>query len=65
MKQLLTLLILLITIGCQSQENEKFNLGFEIKKEGNDLSEGWMKWGNYGLTIAPLDNIACKKTQII
>ncbi len=51
MKQILTILIVLLTISCQAQEKEKFNLGFENQKDKTSLSEGWFKWGNYDLTI--------------
>lgn len=54
MKQILSLLIILITIGSQAQINDKFNLGFEIQNDGNELSEGWFKWGNYDLSIDSL-----------
>jgi len=51
MKQILTVLILITTLSCQAQTNEKFNFGFENQKEKTNLSDGWFKWGNYDLTI--------------
>ena len=51
MKQILIFLIFITTLSCQTQTNEKFNLGFEKQKEKNSLSDGWFKWGNYDLTI--------------
>ena len=51
MKQILTILIVLATLSCQAQKNEKYNLGFEAQIEENTLSDGWFKWGAYDLTI--------------
>ena len=51
MKQLLTILIVLITFICQAQEEEKFDLGFENQKDKISLSEEWFEWGDYDLTI--------------
>lgn len=51
MKQILKVLILITTLGCQAQINEKFNFGFEIQNNKNDLSDGWFKWGKYDLSI--------------
>lgn len=51
MKQILTLIIFATSLSCQTQINEKFNLGFEYQKEKSSLSDGWLKWGNYDLTI--------------
>jgi len=64
MKHLLTLLVLLITINCQAQEETKFNLGFENKKAGATLSEGWFKWGNYELTTDLLAHSGMQSAKI-
>lgn len=51
MKKTLIVLLTIISISCQAQEPEKYNLGFENKSENASLSDGWFKWGNYELTI--------------
>ncbi len=51
MKQILTLLIFITILTSQAQSNEKFNLGFENQKDKTSLSDGWIQWGDYDLTI--------------
>ncbi len=51
MKRILILLFIIISIGCQAQKAEKYNLGFEKQKDEKAISDGWFKWGNYELTI--------------
>lgn len=51
MKRILILLFTIISIGCQAQNAEKYNLGFEKQKDEKTISDGWFKWGNYELTI--------------
>lgn len=53
-----------MTVNCQAQKNEKFNLGFENQKEKTSLSEGWFKWGNYDLTIDVLAHSGTKSGKI-
>ena len=55
MRKILIILLTIVSIICQAQEPEKYNLGFEKQSESASLSDGWMKWGNYELTI---DSIA-------
>lgn len=64
MKQILTILIVLATLSCQAQKNEKYNLGFETKIEENTLSDGWFKWGAYDLTIDDLAHSGTKSGKI-
>jgi len=51
MKNILSIIILLLSIICQAQKTEKFNLGFEKQKTIIGLSDGWFTWGNYDLSI--------------
>ena len=51
MKQIFTLLLILVLSICHAQKTEKFNLGFESKGSKEKLSDGWIKWGNYELSI--------------
>lgn len=51
MKKILIAIMTLTFFSCQTQKLEKYNLGFESQKEGETLSDGWFKWGNYALTI--------------
>jgi len=51
MKNILALLILMSVSYSQAQQPEKFNLRFEKQTSENKLSDGWIKWGNYDLTI--------------
>jgi hypothetical protein len=55
MKKTLLVLLTIISISCQAQAPEKYNLGFEKHSESTSLSDGWLKWGNYELII---DSIA-------
>jgi C-terminal processing protease CtpA/Prc len=55
-KRILPLIAALVTLHCQAQKPGKFNLGFEDKKADNTLSEGWIKWGDYSLTIDSISN---------
>ena len=45
------MLLTIISLSCQAQEAEKYNLGFEKQKNKKAISDGWFKWGNYELTI--------------
>ena len=52
MKQLLLMAILCIAVGYgHAQELAKFNLGLEEKEQGATLPKGWMKWGDYTLSV--------------
>ena len=51
MKKILIALLTIISLNCQGQKTEKYNLGFENQNEEKTLSDGWFKWGNYELTI--------------
>ncbi len=51
MKKILIALLTIISLNCQGQETEKFNLGFENQKDEKSISDGWFKWGSYELTI--------------
>ena len=55
MKKILFALFTIISLNCQGQETEKYNLGFENQKQKEALSDGWFKWGDYDLKI---DDIA-------
>lgn len=55
MKQLLfSLSILLVTISCHGQKDQKFNLDFEQHNEGANLAEDWFQWGDHKLSIDTL-----------
>lgn len=54
MRLLLLTLSIFFTYSCHSQNNEKFNFGFESKADKEGLSDGWFKWGNYNLIIDTL-----------
>lgn len=58
--QLFSVLLLLISLGCHGQNNEKFNLDFENHKEGSKLPDDWFQWGDYKLSI---DNLAYSGTK--
>ncbi len=51
MKKILLAFLTIITINCQAQKIDKYNLGFENQTDEKLLSDGWFKWGNYELTI--------------
>ena len=54
----------IISFNCQGQKTEKFNLGFENQKEKKSLSDGWLKWGNYELTIDKIAHSGSKSGKI-
>jgi len=64
MKKILISLLTTISLSCQGQETEKFNLGFEIQNEGKSLSDGWLNWGNYELTIDSIAHSGKKSGKI-
>lgn len=51
MNRILFALFILISLSCKAQENKKYNLGFENRKDLKSLSDGWSKWGTYELAI--------------
>lgn len=64
MKKILIVLLTIVSINCQSQEPEKYNLGFENQSENASLSDGWFKWGNYELTIDSIAHSGKKSGKI-
>lgn len=64
-QQLLLVLILLATIGCNAQNDKKFNLDFENHKEETKLSDGWFQWGDHKLSIDTLAYSGTKAGKII
>lgn len=52
MKHFTLILLVLIGINCQAQDNEKFNFGFEDYEEGQELPQGWEKYGNLEVSIS-------------
>lgn len=64
MKLFTSVLILILSIGCHGQVEEKFNLGFENQKAGNDLSDGWFQWGDHILTIDSMAHTGARSGKI-
>src|SRR5690554_2633407 len=64
MKKTLIALLAIISLNCQGQETEKYNLGFEKQSEENLLSDDWFKWGNYELTIESVSHSGKKSGKI-
>lgn len=65
MNKFLIILLTIISINCQAQTVEKFNLGFENQQDEKALSEGWFKWGNYDLSISDTAHSGKKSGKII
>ena len=66
MKKILLLLVsCAISVQvCMAQSPEKYNLGFENKKEKSQLSEGWFQWGTHDLTIENQGYLGTKSGKI-
>lgn len=64
MRQVLTILIALTAMSGYAQESRKFNLGFENLNDTTGFSEGWMKWGQYDLSIDDLSHSGNKSGKI-
>lgn len=64
MKKLLLALLSVLTIACQNEKTEKFNLGFETQSDSTALSDGWSKWGNYELEIDSVTHSGEKSGKI-
>src|SRR5690606_9271174 len=64
MKKILIALLTIISLNCQGQKTEKYNLGFENQNEEKTLSDGWFKWGNYELTIDKVAHSGKKSGKI-
>ena len=64
MKKILIVLLIIVSISCQAQEPEKYNLDFEKQSENTSLSDGWVKWGNYELTIDSITHSGNKSGKI-
>jgi C-terminal processing protease CtpA/Prc len=56
MKKILVIMLAFLILRCQAQTDPKFNLGFEKLIPASALSEGWIKWGTYSLSIDSLSN---------
>lgn len=50
MKPILPILLTLCTLSCKAQPAHKFNLDFETYQPGQELADGWLKWGDYALS---------------
>lgn len=64
MKKITILILTIFALGCQSQTEQKFNLGFEHQSKENTLSDGWINWGSYILSIDSLSNSGQKSGKI-
>ena len=42
--------MIMMTVICLGQTNQKFNLDFENHAKETDLADGWFQWGNYTIT---------------
>ena len=62
--KLLLVLLIIISVKCQAQKADKYNLGFENQKDEKALSDGWFKWGNYELMIDTLTHSGKKSGKI-
>ncbi|MBD1421598.1 S41 family peptidase [Sphingobacterium chuzhouense] len=56
MKKVLLLFFSFVTLSCYAQKDQKFNLGFEHRKEEKGLPDGWFPWGSYGLSTDSLSH---------
>ncbi|MBU2947011.1 S41 family peptidase [Zobellia uliginosa] len=64
MKKILIVLLTIVSISCQAQKPEKYNLGFEKQSDSASLSDGWVKWGNYELTTDSFAHSGTKSGKI-
>lgn len=64
MKKIFVLLFLLTSLNCFAQQTAELNLGFEHQEEGNALSDDWVKWGEYKLSIDTLSFSGMKSGKI-
>ncbi|MEM6317235.1 MAG: S41 family peptidase [Bacteroidota bacterium] len=64
MKQLLTLILMITLSSGHAQNSKKFNLGFENQRNEDQLSGGWIKWGNYELSIEEMGHAGTKSGKI-
>lgn len=58
------LILTFFIIICQAQTDSKINLGFEKQSNINALSDGWIKWGNFSLSIDSLSHSGQKSGKI-
>ena len=63
-KKLLFLFLTIISLNCQAQKVDKYNLGVEKQNIEKLLSDGWFEWGNYKLTIESLTHSGKKSGKI-
>lgn len=64
MKKILLVLLSIISISCNAQKSDKYNLGFENQIDENALSDGWIKWGDYKLMMDDLTHSGKKSGKI-
>ncbi|WP_419212721.1 S41 family peptidase [Maribacter sp. X9] len=64
MRKTIIVLLTIVSISCQVQKPEKYNLGFEKQSESASLSDGWFKWGNYELTTDSVAHSGTKSGKI-
>lgn len=64
MKKFLVFMLASFILSCQAQSDQKFNLGFEKQPNASALSEGWIKWGTYSLSIDSLSKSGQKCGKI-
>lgn len=64
MKKVTFIILIFFVISCQTQRDQKFNLGFERQSDTTALPDGWMKWGDYVITLDSLVHSGQKSGKI-
>ena len=64
MNKIVFVFLAIISLNCQGQMIDKYNLGFEHQKDEQTLPDGWFKWGDYDLSIDSLAHSGKKAGKI-
>ena len=64
MKNLILIFLLFLCINGISQNKQIFNLGFETQSFPPKLSDNWIKFGNYDISIDTISNSGVKSGKI-
>lgn len=59
------IVLVFLSLASHAQNAQKFNLGFEIQSQRNDLSDGWRKWGDFDLKIDTIANSGRKSGKVM
>ncbi len=64
MKKALIIVLISLFVGCGYSQNKRLNLDFEIHNTGQALPVGWIKWGDYTLSVDSISHSGSRSGRV-